>query len=59
KILPIVRELAHMRLQLRHGQGKHVLDQTRGLCVRALELVNEIRAQTWSALASLDGNQKV
>jgi len=46
KVLPIARELAHMRLELRHGRGKLVLDQTRGLSVRALELVNEIRAQT-------------
>lgn len=46
KLLPIARELTHMRLELRHGRGKHVLNQTQSLSQRALELVNEIRAQT-------------
>ncbi|MEA3364338.1 MAG: hypothetical protein U9Q79_01740, partial [Candidatus Hydrogenedentes bacterium] len=45
KVLPIARELTHMRLELRHGRGRHVLDQTRGLSQRALALVIEIRAQ--------------
>ena len=45
KVLPIARELTHMRLELRHGRGKHVLDQTQSLAQRALALVNEIRAQ--------------
>lgn len=45
KVLPIARELTHMRIELRHGRGRQVLDQTRGLSQRALELVNEIRAQ--------------
>jgi len=45
KVLPLARELTHMRLELRHGRGRHVLDQTPGLSQRALALVIEIRAQ--------------
>ncbi len=46
KVLPLARELTHMRLELRHGRGKHVLDQARGLSLRTLEMLDEIRAKT-------------
>jgi hypothetical protein len=45
KVIPLARELTNMRLELRHGRGRHVIDHTRGLSHRTLELVNEIRAK--------------
>lgn len=44
KVIPLARELTHLRLELRKGHGADILDHCRNLTKRALEILKEIRS---------------
>lgn len=44
KVIPIARELSHLRLEWRRGRGANILEQCQNLAKRTLDLLAEIRA---------------
>jgi hypothetical protein len=44
KVIPLARELTHLRLELARGRGAAILEHCQGLAKRAAEVLAEIRA---------------
>jgi len=44
KVIPLARELTHLRLELRQGRGAEILDHCQSLVQRAAEVLAEIRS---------------
>jgi hypothetical protein len=44
KVLPLAREVTHLRLELRHGKGAEVLDYCKDVAHRTLSLLAELRS---------------
>ncbi|MDZ4861310.1 MAG: hypothetical protein SGI88_20245 [Candidatus Hydrogenedentes bacterium] len=46
KVIPLAREITHLRLELRRGKGGEILEFAEDVAKRTLELLKEIRALT-------------
>ena len=44
KVIPLARELTHLRLELRRGRGTAIIQQCQSLGQRTLEILSEIRS---------------
>ncbi|NIA13115.1 MAG: hypothetical protein GWP08_03465, partial [Nitrospiraceae bacterium] len=44
KVIPLAREMTHLRIELRQGRGRAIFEQCRGLAKRTSEILYEIRA---------------
>ncbi len=44
KVLPLAREVTHLRLELRRGKGANILDYCRDVAHRTLNLLTDLRA---------------
>lgn len=44
KVIPLARELTHLRLELRRGRGSDIVEHCGNLTARALDVLTEIRA---------------
>jgi hypothetical protein len=45
RLLPVARELTHLRLKLRRGRGKEIIEAAGNLSRQAQELLLDIRSQ--------------